>query len=76
MRKVALAVGGILAGVLVGLLVNDVLVRLLLDDGTIPESLPLALFLGFLPVFLAGTGAVVALLLDARRGRRGPGDPR
>jgi hypothetical protein len=44
------------------------LVVALLDDGAMPDSVALGLLLGFLPVFLAGTGAVVAVLADVRHG--------
>lgn len=76
MRTIGIAALGLVGGVLLGLIVQDVLARLLLDDGVFPDSLPLALLVGFLTPALAVVGIVVALVLDARRARRGTPDAR
>lgn len=69
MRTIGIAALGLAGGILAGLVVQDVLARLLLDDGVFPNSLPLALLVGFLTPAAAVTGVVLALLLDRRRAR-------
>lgn len=70
MRKLGIGFLGLLGGLLAGFIVHDVLARVLLDDGMFPDSLPLALLVGFLAPALAIVGVVVALAIDNRRTRR------
>jgi hypothetical protein len=76
MRRIGVTVLGLASGLLAGLIVHDVLARVLLDDGAFPDSLPAALLVGFLTPALAVAGAVVALVVDSRRARRGSRGPR
>lgn len=69
MRKFGIGLLGLFVGFLVGFIVQDVLARVLLDDGAFPDSLPLALLVGFLVPALAAAGVVVALAIDKRRRR-------
>lgn len=76
MRKLGIGIGGLLSGFLAGLIVHDVLARVLLDEGMFPDSLPLALLVGFLTSALAIVGVVGGLAIDDRRTRRrGAGAP-
>ena len=70
MRTAAIALLGLAGGTLTGLIVQDVVVRLLIVDGVFPDSLPLALLIGSLTPALAVAGAVVAVIVDARQSRR------
>lgn len=70
MRRLGFGFLGLLGGFLCGFIIHDVLTRVLLDDGMFPDSLPLALVVGFLTPALAVIGAVVALVIDNRHTRR------
>lgn len=70
MRKLGIGFLGLLGGLLAGLIAHDVLARILLDGGRFPDSLPMALLVGFLTPTLAIVGVVLALVLDGRRTRR------
>lgn len=70
MRKLGIGLLGLLGGLLAGLIVHDVLARILLDDGRFPDSLPVALLIGFLTPTFAIAGVVLALVVDNRRTRR------
>lgn len=69
MRTFGIAVLGLAGGILASLVVQDVIVRLLLNDGAFPDSKPLAPLVGFLTPAAVVTGVVVALVLDRRRTR-------
>jgi hypothetical protein len=70
MRKLGIGFLGLLGGFLLGFIIHDILARVLLDDGMFPDSLPLALLVGFLTPTLAVVGVVVALAIDNRHTRR------
>ncbi len=70
MRKVGVAFVGLVGGLLVGFLIHEVIARIALSGGgQFPDSLALALLLGFLAPALAAVGAVVALVVDGKRTR-------
>jgi hypothetical protein len=70
-RKLGVAFMGLIGGLLVGFLVHEVIARIAMSgSGQLPDSLPLALVLGFLAPALAVVGAVVALVIDDRMRRR------
>ena len=64
MRKVGIGALGLIGGVLLALIVQDLLAVAVLQDGTIP--LALALVIGFLIPAFGVLGTVVAILLDSR----------
>ena len=67
MRRLGVAVLGFLSGLLSGFLLIEVFVRIALgSDGQVPDSLPLALLLGYLTPVLAILGVVLALVIDGR----------
>lgn len=67
MRKLGVAFIGLISGLLVGLLTHEVIARIAMSgSGQLPDSLPLALLLGFLTPALAVVGTVVALVIDGR----------
>jgi hypothetical protein len=71
MRKLGVAFIGLISGLLVGFLVHDVIARIAMSgSGQLPDSLALALVLGFLAPALAIVGAVVALVIAGGRVRR------
>lgn len=70
MRKVGIGALGIIGGVLLALIVQDLLASAFLRDGTIP--LGLAIVMGFLLPVFAVLGAVLAVVLDNRSVRRTP----
>lgn len=71
MRKLGVAFIGLIVGLLVGFLVHEVIARIVMSgSGQLPDSLPLALLLGFLTPALAIVGAVMALVIDGRIQRR------
>ena len=71
MRKLGVAFIGLIAGLLVGFLLTDVIARIAMSgSGQLPDSLLLALVLGFLSPSPAIVGTVVALISDGRRRRR------
>jgi hypothetical protein len=70
-RKLGVAFMGLIGGLLVGFLVHEVVARIVMSgSGQLPNSLSLALVLGFLAPALAVVGAVVALVIDNRMRRR------
>lgn len=71
MRTLGIAILGVFAGVLAGLLVfNELLGRLLVASGSGIDA-PWTFVIGFGPMVLAAVGAVVAVLIDQRiRARR------
>ena len=70
MRKLGVAFIGLISGLLVGFLIHEVIARIALSgSGQFPDSLALALLLGFLTPALAVVGAVVALVVDRKRTR-------
>jgi Family of unknown function (DUF5957) len=67
MRRLGVAVLGFLSGLLTGFLLVEVIARIALgSDGQVPDSLPLALLLGYLTPVLAILGVVLALVIDGR----------
>ncbi len=70
MRKLGVAFIGLIGGLLVGVLVHEVIARIVMSGGQVPDSLPLALVLGFLAPALAIVGAGAALTIDGRMRRR------
>jgi hypothetical protein len=67
MRTLGLTVLGLVAGLVVGLLLTDVVARIAMSGGgDIGDNLPLAMLLGFAPIILAILGAVAAPLIDHR----------
>ena len=71
MRKFGVAFIGLIGGLLVGFLLTEVIARIAMSgSGQLPDSLPLALLLGFLTPALAMVGAMVALLTDGSMRRR------
>jgi Family of unknown function (DUF5957) len=71
MRKLGVAFIGLIGGLLVGFLIHEVIARIAMSgSGQLPDSLPLALLLGFLTPALAIVGTVVALVIDGRIRRR------
>ncbi len=73
MRKLGVAFIGLISGLLVGFLFTDVIARVAMSgSGQLPDSLPLALLLGFLSPALAIVivGTVLALVIDGRMQRR------
>jgi hypothetical protein len=67
MRRLGVAVLGFLSGLLSGFLLIEVIARIALgSDGQVPDSLPLALLLGYLTPVLAILGVVLALVIDGR----------
>ena len=71
MRKLGVAFIGLITGLLVGFLFTDVIARIAMSgSGQLPDSLPLALLLGFLSPALAIAGTVLALVIDSRMQRR------
>ncbi len=71
MRKLGVAFIGLIGGLLVSFLVLFLVhVVIVSGSGQLPESLPLALLLGFLSPALAIVGIVVALVIDGRIRRR------
>ncbi len=70
MRKLGVAFIGLISGLLVGFLFTDVIARVPMSgSGQLPDSLPLALLLGFLSPALAIVGTVLALVIDGRMQR-------
>jgi hypothetical protein len=71
MRKLGVAFIGLMGGLLVGFLVHEAIARIVMSgSGQLPDSLPLALLLGFLTPALAIVGAVVTLVIDGSMRRR------
>jgi hypothetical protein len=71
MRKLGVAVLGLFGGLLTGFLLLEVIARIVLgNDGQVPDSLPLALLLGYLTPVLAIVGVVIALVIDGRMRHR------
>jgi hypothetical protein len=68
MRKVGIGALGLIGGVLLAVVVQDLLARAFVRDGAVP--LPLALVLGFMIPVFAVLGVVGAILADNRRLRR------
>jgi hypothetical protein len=67
MRKIGVAILGLFGGLLTGFLLLEVIARIVLgNDGQVPDSLPLALLLGYLTPVLAIVGVVIALVIDGR----------
>ncbi len=64
MRKIGIGALGLVGGLLLALVVQDLLAVTFVRDGTIP--LALGIVLGFLMPVLAVLGAIVALLIDGR----------
>lgn len=73
MRKFGIALLGLLAGVLVGFLLTEVIARIVLgiSGGMIDDAfpVPVALLLGYLTPMLAVAGIFVALGIDGRSRR-------
>ena len=71
MRKLGVAFMGLIGGLLVGFLVHEVVARIVMSgSGQLPDSLSLAIVLGFLAPALAIVGVVAALVIDGRMRRR------
>jgi hypothetical protein len=71
MRNLGVALIGLISGLLVGFLFTDVIARVAMSgSGQLPDSLPLALLLGFLSPALAIVGTVLALVIDGMMQRR------
>lgn len=71
MRKLGVAFIGLISALLVGFLIHEVIARIAMSgSGQLPDSLPLALLLGFLSPALAIVGTVLALVIDVRMQRR------
>lgn len=71
MRQLGVALVGLVGGLLVSGLLIEVIARIaMFGRGQLPDSLPLALLLGFLPPVLAIVGVVVALVVDGTIRRR------
>ena len=71
MRKLGVAFIGLISCLLVGFLIHEVIARITMSgSGQLPDSLPLALLLGFITPALAIVGTVVALVIDGRIRRR------
>jgi hypothetical protein len=71
MRKLGVAALGLFGGLLTGYLLIEVIARIVLgSDGQVPDSLPLALLLGYLTPVLAIVGVVIALVIDGRMRHR------
>jgi hypothetical protein len=71
MRNLGVAFIGLITGLLVGFLFTDVIARVAMSGSEqLPDSLPLALLLGFLSPALAIVGTVLALVIDGRMQRR------
>ena len=71
MRKLGVAALGLFGGLLTGYLLIEVIARIVLgNDGQVPDSLPLALLLGYLTPVLAIVGVVIALVIDGRMRHR------
>lgn len=66
MRKLGAGFLGLLAGLLVGIVAQELLASLLVQGGRLDASLPLAVLIGFLMPGLALVGVVVALAIDGR----------
>jgi hypothetical protein len=67
MRTLGLTILGLVAGLVAGLLLTDVVARIAMSDGgDVAENLPLAVLLGLVPMILAVLGGVVAPLIDRR----------
>jgi hypothetical protein len=67
MRRLGVAVLGFLSGLLTGFLLVEVIALITIgSDGQVPDSLPLALLLGYLTPVLAILGVVLALVIDGR----------
>jgi hypothetical protein len=67
MRRFGVATLGFFSGLLSGFLLIEVIARIALgSDGQMPDSLPLALLLGYLTPVLAIVGVVVAVVIDGR----------
>jgi hypothetical protein len=70
MRKLGITVVGLLAGLVVGVMLNEVVISATVSDPSeLADSPPLALLVGFMPPGLAILGAVTARLIDRRRRR-------
>jgi Family of unknown function (DUF5957) len=71
MRNLGVAFIGLITGLLVGFLFTDVIAWVAMSGSEqLPDSLPLALLLGFLSPALAIVGTVLALVIDGRMQRR------
>jgi Family of unknown function (DUF5957) len=70
MRRFGIGIAGLLAGLVTGFVVIEIITRTAVDDpAELADSLPLALLVGFTTPVLAVVGVIVALAID--RGRRG-----
>lgn len=67
-RSVGIGALGLVGGVLLALIVQDLLATVFLRDGTIP--IPVALVLGFLMPAFGVLGVVIAILIDNRNAKR------
>lgn len=68
MRKVGIGALGVIVGVLLALIVQDLLATAFLSNGAIPVGL--GIVLGFLMPVFAVLGAVIAVLLYNRSAKR------
>lgn len=68
MRKVGIGALGLVGGVLLALVVQDLLAAAFLQGGTIP--IPLGIVFGFLMPVFGVLGAVIAVLIDRRHTTR------
>lgn len=69
-RSIGIGALGVLGGVLLALIVQDILATGFVREGVVPTGL--AIVLGFLIPIFAIFGAIVAVLIDARTAKRRP----
>ncbi len=71
MRWLGIAILGLFSGLLIGFVAHEIIARIAISGtGQFPDSLPLALLVGYLTPALGIAGVVVALVIDSRAGHR------
>lgn len=71
MRKLGIAILGLFCGLLIGFVAHEIIAGIALSGtGQFPDSLPLALLVGYLTPVLGIVGIVVALAVDGRKSQR------
>lgn len=67
MRKLGIAILGLFIGLLVGFVTHEIIAGIAISGtGQFPDSLALALLVGYLTPVLGIVGVVAALLIDGR----------